>query len=45
MRRVFAHDFVSYKKGALGSQPQVIKLSSRLPTAESGAKHQKSINQ
>ena len=33
------------QKGALGSQPQIIKLSRCLPTAESGAKHKQSINQ
>jgi hypothetical protein len=31
IRRGFAPGFVSYKKGALDSQPQVIKLTSGLP--------------
>ena len=31
MRRGFAPGFVNYKKGALNSQPQVIKLTSCLP--------------
>ena len=30
-RRGFAPSFVNYKKGALDSQPQVIKLTSSLP--------------
>jgi hypothetical protein len=31
LRRGFAPDFVNYKKGALDSQPQVIKFTSCLP--------------
>ena len=31
MRRGFAPGFIDYKKGALDSQPQVIKLTSCLP--------------
>jgi len=31
MRRGFAFGFVNYKKGALDSQPQVIKFTSCLP--------------
>ena len=31
IRRGFAPGFVNYKKGALDSQPQVIKLTSCLP--------------
>jgi hypothetical protein len=31
IRRGFAPDFVNYKKGALDSQPQVIKFTSCLP--------------
>jgi hypothetical protein len=31
MRRGFAPGFMNYKKGALDSQPQVIKLTSCLP--------------
>jgi hypothetical protein len=31
MRRGFATGFVNYKKGALDSQPQVIKFTSYLP--------------
>jgi hypothetical protein len=33
IRREFAPGFVNYKKGALDSQPQVIKITSCLPMA------------
>jgi hypothetical protein len=31
IRRGFAHGFVNYKKGALGSRLQVVKFTSYLP--------------
>jgi hypothetical protein len=37
MRRGFAPGFVNYKKGALDSQPQVIKFTSCLPMV--GGRH------
>ena len=34
MRRGFAPGFINYKKGALDSQPQVIKFTSCLPMVD-----------
>jgi hypothetical protein len=39
IRRGFAPSFVNYKKGALDSQPQVIKLTSCLPMVGELIKH------
>jgi hypothetical protein len=44
IRRGFASDFVNYKKGALDSQPQVIKFTSCLPMVGSSKTERHDVN-